>query len=218
MIGDNGYGRAAGDDRVQGEPFRAGRDSVGRALVPGLSDQRNRQLEEMMDERGVEVDHSTLNRWSAQIRSAAGDAILRAQAFGRIQLAIGRRTCVKVRASWKCTVQSSRQGRRHPVDFLLTAKRDCKAALRLLRRGDKDVTVTPINITIDESGANTAAIESYNTDHKAGIEMRQIKYLNNDIVSSSRITEAIKQQIRPMLGFKSISGPPSRDAKPALVS
>ena len=24
---------------------------------------RHRQLEEMMDERGVEVDHSTLNRW-----------------------------------------------------------------------------------------------------------------------------------------------------------
>jgi transposase-like protein len=25
-----------------------------------------RQLEEMMEERGVEVDHSTLNRWVAQ--------------------------------------------------------------------------------------------------------------------------------------------------------
>jgi putative transposase len=35
---------------------------VGRPLVRGLPDSYC-QLEEMMDERGVEVDHSTLNRW-----------------------------------------------------------------------------------------------------------------------------------------------------------
>ena len=36
-----------------------------------------RQLEEMMDERGVEVDHSTLNRWvlkyMALLEADAGD-------------------------------------------------------------------------------------------------------------------------------------------------
>ena len=36
---------------------------------------------------------TTLNRWVLKIRSAAGDAVLRAQAFGRIQLAIGRDLC-----------------------------------------------------------------------------------------------------------------------------
>ncbi len=53
---------------------------------------------------------------------------------------------------------------------------------------------------VDKSGANTAAIGSYNTDHKAGIEMRQIKYLNNIVEQDHR---AIKRQMRPMLGFKS---------------
>jgi putative transposase len=41
---------------------------------------------------------------------------------------------------------------------------------------------------------------SCNTDHKAGIEMRQIKYLNNIVEQDHR---AIKRQVRPMLGFKS---------------
>jgi putative transposase len=59
---------------------------------------------------------------------------------------------------------------------------------------------TPEKITIDKSGANTAAIESYNKDHKAGIEIRQVKYLNNIVEQDHR---AVKRLARPMLGFKS---------------
>ena len=44
------------------------------------------------------------------------------------------------------------------VDFLLTAKRDRKAALRFLRQAIGQNGV-PEKITIDKSGANTAAIE-----------------------------------------------------------
>jgi putative transposase len=85
------------------------------------------------------------------------------------------------------------------VDFLLTAKRDCKAALRFLRKAIS-YNGTPEKITIDKSGANTAAIESHNADHEPGIEMRQIKYLNNIVEQDHR---AIKRQTGPMLGFKS---------------
>ena len=83
------------------------------------------------------------------------------------------------------------------VDFLMTAKRDRKAALRFLRKAIRH-NGTPEKITIDKSGANTAAIESHNTETKAGIEMRQIKYLNNIVEQDHR---AIKRQTRPMLGF-----------------
>jgi putative transposase len=55
-------------------------------------------------------------------------------------------------------------------------------------------------ITIDKSGANTAAIESYNKDHDAGIEIRQVKYLNNIVKQDHR---AVKRLVRPMLGVKS---------------
>ena len=58
----------------------------------------------------------------------------------------------------------------------------------------------PEKITIDKSGANTAAIGSHNKEYKAGIEIRQIKYLNNIVEQDHR---AIKRLTRSMLGFKS---------------
>ena len=85
------------------------------------------------------------------------------------------------------------------VDFLLTAKRDRKAALRFLRKAIK-WNGTPKKITIDKSGANTAAIESHNAETEAGIKIRQIKYLNNIVEQDHR---AIKRVVQPMLGFKS---------------
>ena len=52
-----------------------------------------RQLEEMMEERGVEVDHSTLNRWVVKYAPRAGPSISLPQASGRLQLAAGRDLC-----------------------------------------------------------------------------------------------------------------------------
>jgi putative transposase len=85
------------------------------------------------------------------------------------------------------------------VHFLLTAKRDRKAALRFLRKAIGQNGM-PEKITIDKSGANTAAIERYNKDHGAGIEIRQEKHLNNIVEQDHR---AVKRLVRPMLGFKS---------------
>ena len=51
------------------------------------------------------------------------------------------------------------------------------SAVRFLRKAI-DKNGTPENIAIDKSGANTAAIESYNKDYEAGFEIRQVKYLN----------------------------------------
>jgi putative transposase len=85
------------------------------------------------------------------------------------------------------------------VDFLLTSKRDRRAALRFPREAIRH-NGTREQITIDQSGANTAAIERHNAEQKAGIAIRQVKYLNNIVEQDHR---AIKRQTRPMLGFKS---------------
>jgi len=52
------------------------------------------------------------------------------------------------------------------VDFLLTAKRDRKAASRFLRKATEH-NGTPKKITIDKSGANTAMIEFHNEGRNA---------------------------------------------------
>ena len=156
-----------------------------------------RQLEEMMDERGVEVDHSTLNRWVAKYVP-----LLEKQYRARKRPAGTSwrmdETYVKVKGAWNYLYRAVDKAGT-AVDFPLTAKRDGKAALRFLRRAIR-YNGTPVKITIDNSGANTAAIESHNTECKAGIEIRQIKYLNNIVEQDHR---AIKRMTRPILGFKS---------------
>jgi putative transposase len=147
-----------------------------------------RQLEEMMNERGVEVDHSTLNRWVVKY------VPLLEKQFRARKSPVGSswrldETYVKVKGVWKYLYRAVDKAGA-TVDFLLTAKRDCKAALRFLRKAIGS-NGTPEKVTIDKSGANTAAIESQNTETKAGIEMRQIKYLNNIVEQDHR---AIKRQ------------------------
>ena len=156
-----------------------------------------RQLEEMMEERGVEVDHSTLNRWVIKY------APLLEQQFRAHKRPVGSswrldETYVKVKGSWKYLYRAVDKAGA-TVDFLLTAKRDRKAALRFLRKAIGQNGV-PEKITIDKSGANTAAIESYNAEHEADIEIRQNKYLNNLVEQDHR---AVKRVTRPTLGFKS---------------
>lgn len=58
----------------------------------------------------------------------------------------------------------------------------------------------PDKITIDKSGANTAAVHRIQADTGAPIKLRQVQYLNNIIEQDHR---AIKRIIRPMLGFQS---------------
>jgi transposase-like protein len=107
-------------------------------------------------------------------------------------------TYVRIKGAWKYLYRAvDKDGA--TVDFPLTAKRDRNAALRFLRKAIGQ-NGTPETITIDKSGANTAAIESDNIEHEAGIEIRQAKYLNNIVEQDLR---PVKRQVRPMLGFKS---------------
>ena len=62
-----------------------------------------------------------------------------------------------------------------------------------------DLHGVPEKITIDKSGANTAAITSIQADSGLPIEMRQSKYLNNLVEQDHRV---VKRVTRPMLGFK----------------
>jgi putative transposase len=155
-----------------------------------------RQLEEMMEERGVEVDHATLNRWVLKYIPQLG------KAFRARKRPVGTswrldETYVRIKGKWKYLYRAVDKAG-NTVDFLLTAKRDRKAALRFLRKAIGQHG-TPEKITIDKSGANAAAIESYNEEDEADIEMRQLKYLNNIVEQDHR---AIKRLVRPMLGFQ----------------
>jgi transposase-like protein len=156
-----------------------------------------RHVEELMAERGVDVDHATVHRWALRMLPVL------ATIFRRRKRPVGRswrmdETYIKVSGQWKYLYRAvDRDG--DTVDFLLTARRDLAAARRFLERAI-NLHDVPEKITIDKSGANTAAIESVKTDACVDILMRQNKYLNNIVEQDHR---AIKRITRPMLGFKS---------------
>ena len=110
-------------------------------------------------------------------------------------------TYIKVSGEWKYLYRAvDRAG--HTIDFLLRGKRGLAAARRFFERAI-DLHGVPEKITIDKSGANTAALVGLCTDSGVGIEVRQSKYLTNLIEQDHR---AIKRVVRPVLGFKSIQG------------
>jgi putative transposase len=58
----------------------------------------------------------------------------------------------------------------------------------------------PEKLTIDKSGANTAAITHYNKTHKTASVIRHSKYLKNIVEQDPR---AVTRLVRPLLGFTS---------------
>src|SRR3989475_3205947 len=86
-------------------------------------------------------------------------------------------TYIKIKGQWYYLYRAvDKTGQ--TIDFLLTEHRDEQAAKRFLTKAIRRHGV-PEKITIDGSAANEAAINSYNEEHGAAIEIRQIKYLNN---------------------------------------
>ena len=150
-----------------------------------------------MGERGVAVDHSTLNRWVIKYAPEFE------KQFRRRQRPVGRswrmdETYVKIKGKSAYLYRAvDKEG--HTIDFLLTPNRDRDAAETFLQKAIRTQGV-PEKITIDKSGANTAAITHYNETHKTAIVIRQCKYLNNVVEQDHR---AVKRLTRPMLGFKS---------------
>ena len=156
-----------------------------------------RHVEELMEERGVEVDHSTMNRWVIKYSPQLEEAFHRRKCAVWMSWRMDE-TYIKVKGEWKYLYRAvDKQGQM--IDFLLTEHRDKEAALRFLKKAIRRHGV-PEKITIDGSDANEAAIKSYNEAHGTNIIIRQVKYLNNIVEQDHR---GVKRVTRPMLGFKS---------------
>jgi len=162
-------------------------------LAYGLS---YRDLEEIMEERGFYVDHSTIHRWVAHYSPQLLSAFRKQKRKPGLRWRLDE-TYIRVKGKWKYYYRAvDRDGA--TIDFLLTSKRDKKAALRFLSKAI-GYNGKPSLINIDKSGANTAAIKQYNNDTGKRVKTRQCKYLNNVVEQDHRL---IKRITKPMLGFK----------------
>ena len=156
-----------------------------------------RHVEELMEERGVPVDHATIQRWVVKYSPQLEDAFHRRKRPVWVSWRMDE-TYIRIKGQWYYLYRAvDKQGQ--TIDFLLTKHRDERAAKRFLTKAIRRHGV-PEKITIDGSAANEAAIKSYNEEHGTNIIIRQVKYLNNIVEQDHR---AVKRVTRPMLGFKS---------------
>ena len=107
-------------------------------------------------------------------------------------------TYIRVKGEWRYLYRAvDKEG--NTVDFLLTKRRNKRAAhlflLKAIHNNGK-----PLTINIDKSGANKAAIKTYNKRTCSKSKNRQCKYLYNRIEADHRF---IKWRTLNMLGFKS---------------
>src|SRR5262250_1313096 len=155
-----------------------------------------RHVEELMEERGVEVDHSTINRWVIKYSPQLEAAFHRRKRPVWISWRMDE-TYITVKGQWRSLYRAGdKYGQ--TIDFLLTEQRDTEAALRFLKKAIRRNGL-PETITIDGSDANEAAIKRYNAEHGTTIAIRQVKYLNNIVEQDHR---GVKRVTRPMLGFQ----------------
>src|SRR4030095_3452863 len=135
-----------------------------------------RHVEELMEERGIHVDHSTINRWVIKYSPQLEETFHRRKRPVWVSWRMDE-TYLKVKGQWRSLYRAvDKHG--PTIDFLLTEHRDTEAALRVLKKTIRRNGL-PETITIDGSDANAAAIKRYNKAHGTTISIRQVKYLNN---------------------------------------
>src|SRR3954467_15319470 len=160
-----------------------------------------RDLELMLADRGVAVDHTTIFRW---IQAYAPEVEKRIRPHLRPSNGAWRvdETYVKVKGRWMYLYRAV-DSRGQTIDLLLSARRDAEAAKRFFRKAlGQPHTVNPRTITVDKNPAYPRAV----AEMKEGGELwrrsrlRQVKFLNNIVEQDHR---RVKRLVRPGLGFGS---------------
>lgn len=162
-----------------------------------------RQVAEMVNERGLDVHHSTVYRW---VQQYTPELDKRCQPYLRSTNDSWRvdETYIKIKGKDRYLYRAvDSQGK--TIDFLLTAHRDARAAKRFLRKALKAVhNQEPRVINVDKNAAYPKAIDELKERKHLleGVELRQNKYLNNRIEQDHRF---IKWLVKPARGFESFN-------------
>jgi len=160
-----------------------------------------RDLQEIMAERGIEIDHATFHRWVVRYAPQIAD---QAQKRKRPTLGSWRvdETYIKVKGKWTYLYRAvDRDGQ--TLEFMLSERRNLGAARRFFKKAIASNGV-PHKVVIDKSGANLAGAKAVNTILKITgtgkmMEILQVKHLNNILEQDHRFIERITKH---MLGFK----------------
>jgi transposase-like protein len=161
-----------------------------------------RDLAEMMSERGVAVDPSTIFRW---VQRYAPEIEKRTRLYQGPRSGSWRvdETYVRVSGHWKYLFRAvDKHGRL--ITFMLSDRRNTNAAYRFMRKAIKVMsTYPPSSITTDKLALYPKAILRLQEEGLLSKEVvhRTSKYLNNILEADHG---ALKRVIRPTRGFQTM--------------
>jgi transposase-like protein len=152
-----------------------------------------RDVEELLAERGIEVDHVTIYRWVQRFTP------LLAEAARPCRHAVGDRwhvdeTYVKVAGHWRYVYRAIDQFGQ-VIDVLVSARRDAKAARRFLERAIGTTAIVPVEVVTDRAAAYLAVLDEL----VPAAWHRMEQYANNRVEADHG---RLKARLRPMRGLK----------------
>ena len=160
-----------------------------------------------MLERGIHVDHSTINRWVIYYSPLLEDEFRKKYKRKTGLSSRMDETYIKVKGEWDylyCAVDKAGD----TVGFMLSKERDQAAATAFFTKAMGSNGV-PEKVTVDKSGTKLAGLNFINFQIEMllllgfslmQIQVRQIKYIHNIAEQDHR---GIKKITNPMMGFKS---------------
>ena len=152
-----------------------------------------RDVEELLAERGVEVDHVTIHRWVQRFTPLLADAAR------PCRHAVGDRwqvdeTYVKVAARWRYVYRAIDQFGQ-VIDVFVSPRRDAKAARRFLEQTIGTTKRRPAEVVTDKAAAYPAMLEELLPE----AWHRTDQYANNQIEADHG---RLKSRLHPMRGLK----------------
>ena len=166
-----------------------------------------RDLEEIMAERGVQVDHATLNRWVAKYSPLIAKEAHRRKARPNRSWRMDE-TYIKVKGKWCYYYRAVGKCGKPLISCSL------RSAMKLLQPHFFKRAIGnngfPDRVVIDKSGSNMAGLNNINMSLLWNgwfwmIDVLQVKYLNNIIEQDHRFIKALTKQMKGFKSFDSAS-------------
>jgi transposase-like protein len=156
-----------------------------------------RDVEELLAERSIDVDHVTVHRWVQRFAPLLVDAAR----FGRHR--VGDRwhvdeTYVKVAGRWVYLYRAVDQFGQ-VIDVYASARRDSEAARRFFQRARSTTGVTPVEVVTDRAPTYPRVLDELWPAAWHHVE----RYANNRVEADHG---QLKGWLRPMRGIKTMTG------------
>ncbi|SCF42158.1 Transposase (or an inactivated derivative) [Micromonospora matsumotoense] len=153
-----------------------------------------RDVEELLVERGVEVDHVTVFRWVQRFTPLLADAARFSRYCPGDRWFVDE-TYVKVNGIWRYVYRAVDQ-HGQVIDVLVSARRDAAAARRFFHRALTTLKVTPGEVVTDANPVYPRVIEDLVPSAWHHVE----RHANNPIEADH---SQLKHRLTPMRGLRS---------------